>query len=330
MITFFFLFIAHHEWGLLHEESPKNNALFFYKEVLEQFNHTSTFKQRSHYPIPSQHITSESYLLKPLAYTAAEKNQIKKEKNISSVVYIQSGCNPPSDRDSYIQELMKHINIDSYGKCLHNRDLEKEFQDPLTMHNQNFLEFLQQYKFMISFENAICDDYMTEKLFRTFHVGVLPIYKGAPNVREWLPDDKSAVIVDDFANPKELAEFITYLDSNDEEYDKYFEYKKTGLMNAKLIKNLDERPWAINSVYRMSFITGFECHVCDQIHRNKKANNALLFQGRLEHYGCPKPEKYPYDSPVGSESWERDTWIWDYEEGQRRAKKFISKILNTK
>ena len=35
---------THQEWGLLHEESPKNNYLFSHKEIVEMFNHTSTFR----------------------------------------------------------------------------------------------------------------------------------------------------------------------------------------------------------------------------------------------------------------------------------------------
>ena len=42
---------AHHEWGLLHEESPKNVFHFSHPEIMELFNHTATFKRESHYPV---------------------------------------------------------------------------------------------------------------------------------------------------------------------------------------------------------------------------------------------------------------------------------------
>ena len=35
---------AHHEWALLHEESPKNNYLFSHAEIMELFNHSATFR----------------------------------------------------------------------------------------------------------------------------------------------------------------------------------------------------------------------------------------------------------------------------------------------
>ena len=37
----------HEEWGLLHEESPKNNFLFSFERIMKMFNHTSTFKRES-------------------------------------------------------------------------------------------------------------------------------------------------------------------------------------------------------------------------------------------------------------------------------------------
>lgn len=41
-------------------------------------------------------------------------------------MYLQSHCDVPSDRDRYVQELMKHIDVDSYGACLNNKDLDNK------------------------------------------------------------------------------------------------------------------------------------------------------------------------------------------------------------
>ena len=325
--------LADHEWGVFHEESPKNQALFFYKETLELFNHTATFKQQSTYPISTQYINSASYLLKPLIYTFDEKEVIRKEEGIASVVFIQSSCNPPSDRDSYIQELMKYIRIDSYGKCLHNKDLPKTLADSSTMHSKEFIEWISKYKFMISFENAVCDDYMTEKLFRTLHIGVIPIYKGAPNIKEWLPNDHSAIVVDDFKTPKDLADYINDVGKDPELYEKYMAYKANGISNIKLNTTLNERQWGINTVYQMNFVTGFECHVCDRIHKNrklqKKGEKLLEYRAAYDHYGCPAPLKYDLPDIVGSEDWERDSWLWEYKDAEKKAKELNYRVLKS-
>lgn len=47
-------------------------------------------------------------------------------RDISAVLYMSSNCDTPSYRDSYVRELMKYIKVDSYGKCLHNKQLPKQ------------------------------------------------------------------------------------------------------------------------------------------------------------------------------------------------------------
>ncbi|XP_012559412.1 alpha-(1,3)-fucosyltransferase 10 isoform X1 [Hydra vulgaris] len=322
-----------HEWGLLHEESPKNQALFMFQDIMELFNYTSTFKQQSSYPISTQYIVSESYLLKPSVYTVSEKNWMKETLDLASIAYIQTGCNPPSDRDAYVQELMKYIRVDSYGKCLHNKDLPVELNSPSKMNSKAFIEFIGKYKFVLSFENAICNDYITEKLFRTFNMGSIPIYKGAPNIRDWLPDDHSAIIVDDFNSPKDLADYINFVDSNSTVYEQYLEYKTIGLRNPILNKALSERQWGVKSFYRMSYVTGFECYVCDQIHSNLKLMQEgklpIKHQATFEHYGCPKPEKYNYSDIPGAFDWERNIWLWEYEKAKKNSVLLKEKVYST-
>ena len=327
------MFLAHHEWGLLHEESPKNQALFFFSETMEMFNHTSTFKQESSYPIPSQYINSKEYLMVPLKYSVQEKTDAIVKEGIAPVLYIQSACNPPSDRDVYVQELMKYIKVDSYGKCLNNKQIPKDINSPLMMHDAHFREFVKKYKFVIAMENAICNDYMTEKLFRTLSAGSVPIYKGAPNILDWMPNNHSIILVDNFKGPKELADYISHLDKNPEEYAKYTEYKTKGISNQKLLDHLESRPWGVNNMYKMSFITGFECHVCDRIHANRKlvelGKEPIKHIADLSHYGCPKPVRYDYPDLPGTEEWERSTWSYEYEEGKTRAVTLKKKVLNS-
>lgn len=52
----------------------------------------------------------------------------------------------------------------------------------LDLYNEELLHFISKYKFIIAFENSICDDYITEKLWRPLIVGSVPIYLGSPTV----------------------------------------------------------------------------------------------------------------------------------------------------
>lgn len=52
-----------------------------------------------------------------------------------------------------------------------------------TINSDEFYKFIARYKFVIAYENSVCEDYITEKLWRPLIVGVVPIYYGAPNVQ---------------------------------------------------------------------------------------------------------------------------------------------------
>ena len=43
--------------------------------------------------------------------------------------------------------------------------------------------FLGRYKFIIAYENGVCEDYITEKFWRPLLVGSVPIYYGSPTIR---------------------------------------------------------------------------------------------------------------------------------------------------
>lgn len=56
--------------------------------------------------------------------------------------------------------------------------------NPVTgMDHEDFIQLVSKYKFAVAMENGICNDYMTEKLWRPLAVGTIPIILGAPNVK---------------------------------------------------------------------------------------------------------------------------------------------------
>lgn len=245
-------------------------------------------------------------------------------------MYVQTGCNPPSDRDSYIHELMKYIPVDSYGACLHNKDLPPEYQNPLTMDDNGFHKIIAKYKFTLAFENAICEDYITEKLWRPLKLGSVPIYKGSPSVRDWMPNNNSIILVDDFESPRELAEFIKYLDHNDREYLHYLEFKQKGITNNRLLNFMKSRKWG-HRIGDVNFVTEFECFVCNRLHENAKRQYHGLpkkqFSATQDHYGCPRPTKYNLPAPPGvSDGEARDIWQSDYDTSKILSEQLYRKV----
>ena len=323
----FVVLVAEHEWAVLHEESPKNVAFFYHEEFISLFNHTATFKQDSDYPITTQYVNSIEEVVKKPVLSFTDKDKL----GLAPAIYLQSGCNPPSDRDAYVNELMKYMPVDSYGACLNNKKMPEHLQSPLTMHDDALREFVGKYKFALTFENAVCNDYITEKLWRPIAAGTVPIYKGAPNIRQWLPDNNSVILVDDFKNPKDLADYLIYLASHEGEYNKYLSFKKTGITNGKLLKRLRQRDWGVNDFSKMSFVTGFECFICDRVHKSRKIlkerGERLKFVANKKHYGCPKPQTYNFASPPNTEDWERETWQMEYDEAKNQADKIRDMVI---
>lgn len=73
---------------------------------------------------------------------------------------------------------------------------------------------ISQYTFAICFENAIWPGYVTEKIFDCMAVGTIPIYWGAPDIKEDVPVN-CFIDMRKFKNYNELRIFLHSLTSND-------------------------------------------------------------------------------------------------------------------
>lgn len=115
----------------------------------------------------------------------------KNETRPGNVFFLASNCNTGSDRDSFVRILMKHVTIDSMGDCLRNAPFPSELAsidiDPKTGRSyranwgdwtKGLFALLCYYRFQVIVPNAICDDYVDEKLTHAFQYGVVPIYLG--------------------------------------------------------------------------------------------------------------------------------------------------------
>uniref|UniRef100_UPI00398F8279 alpha-(1,3)-fucosyltransferase 11 n=1 Tax=Pristiophorus japonicus TaxID=55135 RepID=UPI00398F8279 len=317
----------HQTWALFHEESPMNNYLLSHAAGVRLFNLTATFRRHSHYPLALQWLPGAAYLRRA-APPLPRANRLRR-RGRAAVLYLQSHCPVAADRDRYVRRLMEYIQIDSYGQCLNNKELPNDrLVDTLTATTEDpeFMDFISTYKFHLAMENAICDDYMTEKLWRPMHLGAVPIYRGSPVVQDWMPNNHSIILIDDFETPKDLADFINYLDQNDEEYLKYLEYKQPGgITNTLLLESLDKREWGVNDVSKPNYLNGFECFVCDRENERLRAEEAHRKQpakfpppapsiAAYNHMGCPMPvpgygnfEDIPEDDSW-KQMWQQDYW----------------------
>ncbi|KAI6058278.1 Alpha-(1,3)-fucosyltransferase 10 [Aix galericulata] len=313
----------HHDWALFHEESPKNNYKLFHEPTITLFNHTATFSRHSHLPLTTQYLEGVE-VLKSLRHMIPLQMKNSLRKQLAPLVYVQSDCNPPSDRDSYVRELMCHIEVDSYGECLHNRDLPQHLRNPAAMDDGNFFKILAQYKFILAFENAICEDYITEKLWRPLKLGVVPVYFGSPSIVDWLPSNKSAILVSSFSHPRELAHYIKTLDKNDQEYEAFLEWKLKGdISNPRLLTAMKERKWGVQDITQDNYIDTFECMVCNRvwenIRREEKGWLPQRWSAQVNHLSCPKPEAFSFSSSNPGWNSLQEMWIASFEQSKKEA-----------
>lgn len=274
-------------WGVLLEETPLYCIECMHEQVITQFNYSSTFSRYSDIPFTLRYIVSLNNITSKVHYVeTSKKNALLKQ--ISPILYLQTHCKTTTERDVYVQELMKLRPIDSYGKCINNKNLSSKLIDHYIFHLDSIeqLSFIARYKFMIAIENSVCEDYITEKMWRALHLGVVPIYFGSPSIRDWLPNQKSAILLQDFPTPRLLSEHIDRLLANDDLYEEYLEHKTKGVITNKyLIEQANARPYQTNLLHVMD---EFACFLCKKLHESKiRPLQHRVING--SHFSCPLP-----------------------------------------
>ncbi|ELT99198.1 hypothetical protein CAPTEDRAFT_36041, partial [Capitella teleta] len=137
------------------------------------------------------------------------------------IAWFVSHCQTSSKREDYVRELKRHVPVDVYGGC---SDLSCGSQSN-SMNSANYecdAMLNSTYKFYLSFENSLCENYVTEKLWRSLirHINIVPVVLGHENYSELLPNG-SFVDAAQFRSPEKLANFLKELDMNDELYNSY-------------------------------------------------------------------------------------------------------------
>ncbi len=72
--------------------------------------------------------------------------------------------------------------------------------------------------------SAICEDYVTEKVFNIMRYNLIPVVFGGANYSQILPKN-SYIDALSFESPEHLAKFLLKVGSDENLYNKYFEWK---------------------------------------------------------------------------------------------------------
>lgn len=143
-------------------------------------------------------------------------------------------------RNKFFEKLSAYKHIDSCGSAMNNCG----FCAP----REGYLEFLQQFKFMICFENTSSSHYITEKLHNAYLGGTIPIYWGCTKAKEWLNGKAFLQLEDDSDEAMDrLIKHIIELDQDDAKY---------AAMHQELLLPQKEIP-------RVMSIETMQQHVCE-------------------------------------------------------------------
>lgn len=186
--------------------------------ILDLFELTATYKMDSDIPV--------TYLY-PYYDELLKSEPAPKSEFINAFI---SSSFDRSKRVKYLQELIKYIDVHSYGKVLNNKQL------PHDKGVGTKREIISNYKFSLAFENAIATDYVTEKFFEPLMAGSVPVYLGAPNIEDFAPGDKSYINVNSFSSVKSLADYLLELNNDNEKYKEYFKWKSLPLKDSFTMK----------------------------------------------------------------------------------------------
>ncbi|KAK6040743.1 hypothetical protein COOONC_21752 [Cooperia oncophora] len=109
------------------------------------------------------------------------------------------------------------------------------------------------YHFYLSFENSICKDYITEKLWKHGYMHyVVPIVLKRSIVEPYVPPH-SFIAADDFDTVAELASYLHYLTANKTAYLEYFKWRldyRVVFLDGARHDSL-ERPWGLCQLCRL-------------------------------------------------------------------------------
>lgn len=153
-----------------------------------------------------------------------------KSKTRNAVGFI-SNCNVSSQRDIFAQELnATGLNLDIVGGCgnlkCRNDNRHKTSWNTTGAKNECFDVLNSKYKFYLSFENALCADYVTEKsLNLIMSRNIVPVIRDGVNHSLYHPPG-SYIHTSEFANVQKLVSHLLGIANNKARYREYFNWRK--------------------------------------------------------------------------------------------------------
>ncbi len=209
-------------WILWSDEPPSIIDYSLFKPY--QFNWTISYKLNSEISIGSYGLFSKRDV--PLS-DGVYNQWIKKQFNsrLNGALWFVSNCKA-KERLKYYYDLLKEktTTVEGYGRCVDYYPFHF-----CTSGTRCERDYMSKYKYYLSFESIICRDYITEKFFKAFYHGLIPVVYGTDqNDYNNLAPPNSFIHIDEFdKDMNKLANYLQKVHLDFELYSKYHQWRKT-------------------------------------------------------------------------------------------------------
>ncbi|XP_068213043.1 alpha-(1,3)-fucosyltransferase C-like [Palaemon carinicauda] len=218
------------------------------------FNWTFNYRLDSDFYFPFDRVfRSPEVLPVPIKNRALGKTKF--------AAWFVSNCHTKSGRATLVKTLQKWIKIDIYGGCGTLKCSRKSGYGQCSELAQ------RDYKFYFAFENSLCKDYATEKIFNMLGYDIIPVVYGLFNYSALIPPG-SYIDARSFPNVKSLADYLIYLDKNDTAYNEYFRWKPYHQISSPSVFT---KPW---------------CDMCARLHEDQSPKVYDLYKWYITDSNC--------------------------------------------
>ncbi|KAF9141805.1 4-alpha-L-fucosyltransferase [Mortierella sp. GBA39] len=128
------------------------------------------------------------------------------------IAFMTSNCASKNDRMGLIGKLVNTAGAHSYGLCGHNKEMPEELKGREAGSWQyKKQKTLASYPFGLAAENSNCLGHITEKIYDVYASGSIPIYMGAPDIADFVPEG-SYIDVRKFKTYDDLIHYMKAVD----------------------------------------------------------------------------------------------------------------------
>ncbi|CAF1290250.1 unnamed protein product [Rotaria sordida] len=208
-------------WILWSDEPPSiiNYGLF----NSYHFNWTISYKLNSEVSIATYGLFSQrDKLLSNNEYQQWMRKEFS--NRINGALWFVSNCNAKKRLELFHNlKYSSKLLIEGYGRCVDNYPLHL-----CSSFSQCEHDYMSKFKFYLSFESNTCQDYITEKFYKAFYYGLIPIVYG-PERSDYnrLAPKNSFIHIDDFdEDMNKLAMHLEEIHTNITLFSMYHEWRK--------------------------------------------------------------------------------------------------------